>query len=521
MKHVRHALAFVMTLVMALAIAAPAFAEDAATPAAETATTGTITIKNAAKGETYKIYKLFDATYDKNHPDRINYRGTIPEDLTDYFKADTAGNITAKEGALIKSDAEGEAKLTDAARNALKAWAATQTATGEKVGDGTKVVFDKLAFGYYVVTTTQDAGNYITINTTNPEATIIDKNTTAPVKDPAKSIDDANVYIGQTVEYKVTFGTATYYGTRKITKYTIGDDFAKGALDRASVNVKSIVVDEDGKADTTDDQHTVTKQFGDDDKIVLDWVGEDGKSLYKNGATITITYTATVAKAAAIAGKGNTNTASISFTSIKESEPGEEPDPDPDPEPQTASTTFKTYAFVLQKTNRDREFLAGATFRLPFYVYEDADTNDGAYVYAGTEAGKGLTNQLTTDSNGRFIVKGLEGNTEVSLTEVEAPAGYNKLSAPVKVTPAEITATNTKYFYDDTGELVNAESSTTTTVTIDKIAATPIVVLNNAGAEMPSTGGIGTTIFYVVGGVMVAGAVIMLLTKRRVAGSEE
>jgi LPXTG-motif cell wall-anchored protein len=154
-------------------------------------------------------------------------------------------------------------------------------------------------------------------------------------------------------------------------------------------------------------------------------------------------------------------------------------------------------------------------------VYEDADTNDGAYVYAGTEAGEGLTNQLTTDSNGRFIVKGLEGNTEVSLTEVEAPAGYNKLSTPVKVTPAEIATTNTEYFYDATGELVNAESSTTTTVTIDKIAATPIVVLNNAGAEMPSTGGIGTTIFYVVGGVMVAGAVIMLLTKRRVAGSEE
>ena len=147
-----------------------------------------------------------------------------------------------------------------------------------------------------------------------------------------------------------------------------------------------------------------------------------------------------------------------------------------------------------------------------------ADT-DGAYIYAGTAAGEGLTNQITTPDSGVIVVKGVKtGNYEIK--EVTAPAGYNKLTDPVTVEAVKTssTSTHTTVYLDKDGNVVDENSKVIEVkVDINTIAATAVVVVNKAGTELPSTGGMGTTIFYVLGAVLVVGAGVLLVTKKRMS----
>ena len=102
--------------------------------------------------------------------------------------------------------------------------------------------------------------------------------------------------------------------------------------------------------------------------------------------------------------------------------------------------------------------------------------------------------EVTTDATGKFTIAGLDADTYY-LTETAAPAGYNKLAGPVTVVIGE-------------NGVVNA--TTEASQGVDEVK-----VLNQTGTELPSTGGIGTTIFYVVGGVLVVGAVALLIVRRR------
>ncbi|MBD9115581.1 MAG: hypothetical protein EGQ10_00120, partial [Clostridiales bacterium] len=139
MKHARKLASLLLALVMVFALATTAFAQDV---------TGSITISNAAKGETYTIYKLFDATVSADGKS-IAYTGTIPASLSTYFIADKNGYISATDAA------KDGANMSEGLKNALKAWTATATATATAKSDGSALKFQELAYGYYVVTTTQ------------------------------------------------------------------------------------------------------------------------------------------------------------------------------------------------------------------------------------------------------------------------------------------------------------------------------------------------------------------------------
>ena len=112
MKHARKLASLLLALVMVFALAVTAFATEPATP---TTGNGSITISNAAKGETYTIYKLFDATVSEDGKS-IAYTGTVPEDLKTYFTADENRYISATPAAK-----SGES-MSDGLKAALKAW---------------------------------------------------------------------------------------------------------------------------------------------------------------------------------------------------------------------------------------------------------------------------------------------------------------------------------------------------------------------------------------------------------------
>lgn len=495
MKHARKLASLLLALVMVFALATTAFAQDVTGTAGD----GSITISNAAKGETYAIYKLFDATVSEDGKS-IAYTGTVPEDLKTYFTADENRYISATPAAK-----SGES-MSDGLKAALKAWAAGETATSTAVSDGSALNFKGLAYGYYVVTTTQGQ-QLISVDSTMPNATIVDKNSSSP-SNLTKTASSNDVSIGDTVTYTVSFKTSNYDGAgeaaKEIVSYTIEDTLPDFLSD---VEVTSIIVDNDGKDTTTGDQHDVTAQFT-NKKIVIDWYDEtNNKFLYNNGATVTITYTAKVTDKAAIAGTGNTNKVTVRWTT-KDSE-------QPDPDGIEKNETIYTYAIALKKVNNKGVALPGAVFQFPFYVQSTADT-DGAYIYAGDTAKDGLTKQITTPADGVIVVKGVKSG-RYEITEFKAPDGYNKLTTPVTVEAAKTSSTTTSktVYLDENGNVTNETTATEVKVELANIAATAVVVVNKAGTELPSTGGMGTTVFYVLGTVLVLGAVVLLVTKKR------
>lgn len=500
MKHARKLASLLLALVMVFALATTAFAQDVTGPGGE----GSITISNAAKGETYTIYKLFDATVNADGSS-IAYTGEIPESLKTYFAADKNGYISAT------PEAKDGDKMSAALEAALKAWAEKATATAEAQSDGSTLNFKKLAYGYYVVTTTQGQ-QVISVDSTTPNAKIVDKNSSTPT-DLSKTASSEDVSIGDTVTYTVSFKTSNYYGAgteaKEIVSYTIEDtlpDFL------SNVTVTSISVDND----SINDQTGGTPQFN-NKKIVIKWYDEaNNKFLYNNGATVTITYTAVVTDSAAIDGEGNTNKVTVTWTT----KDGNEPDPG---KLETEETIY-TYAIALKKVSDKGVNLPGAEFEFPFYVKSDADATDGAYIYAGTDPGTGLTNRITTPNDGVIVVKGVKSGSYNNIKEVTAPAGYNKLTDPVTVKAEKTgrTTTQTTVYLDENGNTTDTQTEKTTEVKVDinTIAATAVVVVNKAGTELPSTGGMGTTIFYILGSILVVAAVVLLVTKKRMSNAD-
>lgn len=498
MKKMKKIFALLIAMVMVLGMSTAVFAQ---TVDSNKGGSAKITISNAANGETYKVAKLFSASVTGTEGGSVRYEGDIPPALASYFTKDSAGNISATD-ALVLSDS--------AVQSALKTWAEANV-TASAVSDGSTLEFTNLEYGYYVITTTQGE-TLLTVDTTNPNATVIDKNTTPPVSDLTKTVDgkDEVVSIGDVVTYTVTFKTSNYYKAsenatpEQITKYTIEDTLPAFLSD---VTVKSIIVDNDADTTTTDDQTNVTAQFT-NKKIELTWA-ENGTSKYANGALVTVVYTAKITDSI-VAGnvEDNKNTVKITPTTDKG---------DVEPYTQTKDETIKTYAAALQKTDENGADLAGATFQVPGLTVTGSAGNYTVVSYDPTSTTAGTT--MECDDTGFLAIRGISNEAEIKITEVAAPDGYNKLTAP-ETLPVTITSTATTVtteYYDADGNKVDEATDTTTTqiATNDDLVKGAVTIKNQKGAELPSTGGIGTTIFYIIGAVLVIGAGVVLVTRRR------
>ena len=133
------------------------------------------------------------------------------------------------------------------------------------------------------------------------------------------------------------------------------------------------------------------------------------------------------------------------------------------------------------------------------------DNHDGTYTVANTTTATTYT--MTTPTGGKISIKGLDDETNYYLYETKAPDGYNALTAPVKI-----------MITDNTYDFIGNQIVTQPNVVVNEYNATSGVgfnVENNAGTTLPGTGGIGTTIFYVIGGGLMVAAAILLITKKR------
>lgn len=430
---------------------------------------GTITINKAIVNESYNIYKVLDLeTYDKVNNHYI-YRAasgweTFLDGATDYLEARNENG----DKYYVWKDGVDKSRAKEFAEKAYKyAKDNNITPTMTKKATSTSVVFDNLDLGYYLVDSS--VGALLHLTTTNPTATVNEKNTLNPNVDKNVLENSTGVYgkenddmIGSTINYKSTITTGAGYGS-----YVLYDKMDKGL----TFNVNSVVVKIGD--DVVEANNYVVKTNVTDYTFVIEFNDEFILKQPKN-TNIDVYYTATLNKDATIEGDGNINETFLKYGNNITTD--------------KKKTITYTYAFEIIKTNKEGVELTGAEFILLDklgneikVILKDEETKTYR-IATGNEIGVNI-------KAGKATIEGLDKDS-YKLKEVVSPEGYNKLTSPVEFR-------------------VNGK----TNVTI--IERTRVNVINYTGSELPETGGIGTKLFITSGLSLVLICGLVLVTKLR------
>jgi len=541
MKRIKKLAGILLAMVMVLGMTMTSFAQTKALDPAD-ADGATITIKNPAKGETYSLHMLFDATVNDDNKN-IAYQGEVPSALKAFFEADDAGYVSPT-GEIVEKDADGKitgTKMTDDLKAALEAWAKDAEVVVSEVSNGdSDLVFTGLPYGYYVVTTTHVSTDEdgvvtkaaITVTSTQPDADIYDKNVNTPTV--LKEVEKESYSIGDTVKYTGTFDTTNYIDlngeSKQVVDYVIQDTLPEYLAD-AKVTKITIGATETDPGTVFEGDALTGLQFGEvtvgtttyEKAILIPWAEQaaDGTytNLYAQGAKIVVEYEAVLTSTTNI-NAADTNTISIRPVYVDE----DSTEKKPWDETWEDTAEIRTYAAAIKKVDESGNPLAGATFTIKGLTVTAGEA--GVYTVASYDPNSTTESaELSTDENGKLYIIGLASDVELTVTEFKAPDGYNKLTESKKLKPQiltkEIFVTSGERHYDEDGNLVSESSTATTSKTVEKnlsdLDVAALEIVNQKGTLLPSTGGIGTTIFYVVGGILVVAAGILLVTKKRMS----
>lgn len=504
MKKARKLITFILAAVMIMSMSLNVWADGE---------TGTITIDGAIEDVTYSVYRILDLVSYNEETGAYSYKAAegwgnflrSQEINGTYIEIDNNEYVTwiGDEGNDTEDIKEFAAAALAYAKEAPVSANATDTISGNDENDSAEVVtvtFNNLPFGYYLVDSSQ--GALCSLDTINTTATIEEKNE-APEMD--KKVDETAttnaVTIGEQVEFTVTITVKD--GAQN---YALHDTMSDGLT--YNPNSLQIKIDENTTVDSEYYTHkyaTETAPNNTEDGCTFEILfNDDYLATLDENTVITITYSAELNKNAVIGGAGNTNTAYLAYGEQPDTNGDGTPDGDTPKTPDITTTTY-TYSFDLVKTDNNSKVLNGAKFEL--YDAETGgqkinlvyDAENGVYRVATQEetTEQDFVSEVITAGNVKII--GL-GNGTYWLEETNPPVGYNPLSAREKVTidNANLDATVNDGTYDNGG----------------------VQIINNTGSELPSTGGIGTTIFYIVGGVLVVFAVVLLVTKKRMKNEE-
>jgi len=476
MKNMKKLVVLILSVLMVLGTSAvTSFA--AVTPKADknAETDGVVTVSNAKEGQTYTLYKLFNADMGANNA--ITYTlpsGKTEADLTynnkSWFELNDNGFVVAKSGTVNEW-----AKDPDAL-----AWARQfgEAVSGKQPIKAGTVTWDGLAYGYYYVDTT--LGSFVGIDSANKTATIQEKNEEPSVdkeivsttngvvgNDSTKGAETdkgkneaATAQVGDTVTYKVTVTAKP--GAQN---YVVTDTLSAGLTAPAptAVTVDDLTLTDDYTVTVSGQVITVTFT-----KAYLDTIKEETK--------IVINYTAVLNSNAVIGAAGNPNTVKLTWGHDNKDNHSED--------------DAKVYTAQISAIKTDNQSpaqpLAGAGFVLKNAAGKYYKLANGVVTWVDTEA---AADEHVSDAQGAVAAFTGLTNGKYTLVEKTVPDGYNKL--------------------DDTALEIKDDDYTDTNL---KKTAT---VVNNAGTELPSTGGMGTTILYIIGGVLVAVSAIMLVAKKR------
>ena len=488
MKLVKKIAAIMLAIMMVLGMASVVSASEVGSTAATG--NGKITITNAIPNQTYKIYRILELESYNADTKSYAYKATNEwksfiesGDINDHYVTTDANDYVAwKEGA---DPAEFAKKALEYANTYKLKFDKKETAPDALAGETTStVIFSALPLGYYLVDSS--VGALCSLDTTATEVNIREKNG-VPSVDKKVQEDSTNAWgesntadIGQTVNFQTTITAKP--GAQK---YVLHDKMDAGLTFGGTVTVT--------KGDTTlttpEDYSLITDAATITDGCTFEIVfTQEFCNTLEDGDQIIVTYSATLNENA-VPKTEYTNETWLKY--------GDGNDTNHD---TTKTKTFELPVFKYTTKNSTKTALAGATFTLsknangtnPIELVKTSEENAPEDIYRVAKTGDTKTvKAVTTTDSGKFTIKGLDADTYY-LTETKQPDGYNKLSAPITVV---------------IGENGN--------ITVDRTTVDEVKVENNTGSLLPSTGGSGTTMIYILGAILVLGSSVVLITKKR------
>lgn len=463
MKPIRRIFASLLALMLLIALSTTAFAAEG----------GSITVENPKDGETYTAYLIFDVVYNTA---QSAYSYTIAADsqwlttVQGYAGVTLSDAVTDGSGntyhIVTKNDDFSAAEFAKVLQNAM-----TGKTGIELTVSGGKASASGLDLGYYFVSSTN--GALCNLTTTEPDALIYDKND-IPFD---KTADDISVEVGQTVNFTVKGKVPDTTGFESYV-YEISDTMSSGLTFSKDVQVYV-------------DGTLLTEHF-----TLTNTPAEDGATGFKLAIDvmqiqtlvnkeIKVTYTAVVNENAVSVIQQNNAVLKYSNDPTDSTKSSEIPE----------VVKLYTAKIVIDKyeSGDESKKLSDAQFVLmnsssEFYSY-DAGLDVVSWVAEQKDA-----TVATTDDNGAVEFIGLEDGT-YTLKEIEAPAGYNLLTDTIDIT------------------IAGSDADATTLTVVSKVA-------NATGSQLPSTGGMGTTVFYIIGILMMAVSAVLLIAKKRISMSE-
>ena len=497
-KAMKKLMAALLAVAMVCAMAIPAFADGSSSTSTAAVTRYTITAPK--NGHTYEIYQIFTGDYDASQPSMLanikwgkNGTGTAG-DAVEQTVLDALSKV-----ASYTSDND---KLT-----VIEKYIDLSTAPLVTITNGGTA--NDVVGGYYLIKD-QD-GTVPSSETYTPyivsvvcDITIKPKSNEVPkftkklkdTNDTTGAIsgwqDSADYDIGDDIPFRLQGTVSKDIDSYKTYYYAFHDVEEKGlTFDPSSVKV--FVGDEETGTKIDASNYTVVTNPA--DGCTFEIVFDDLKNIPSVTAKsiITVTYESTLNGNAVLGAQGNVNTAKLEYSN--------------NPRGNGTGTTpwdnviVFTYKVVVNKVDQDNNPLVGAQFTLT----------------KKTKNGTDVVKTMTIDSSEtQFTLSGLDDG-EYTLTETVTPAHYNTISPITFTVNADHTITwETERREDILTSLSGDKKVGEITFSVDKTAGTLTTnVINNIGTTLPGTGGIGTTIFYVIGGGLMVAAAILLITKKR------
>jgi len=499
-----------------------------------------ITINGGANGSEYAAYKLLDATDGGNG----KFAYTLNDKYDDILatvtgkteQADIVAYINALDAADIQTFANAVYAAIIAADPAISADATTNTAK-----------FEGVAQGYYLIAETKvgdtaDTFSLVMLDTAGQESITV--NTKEDKPSVEKKIEETNdttgvtswgdhadYDIGDSINYRITGTVSSKYADYNSYYYSFVDTMDTGLT--YNQDAKVYVVNGEEKVDVTA-QFTVANTVA-DEAIVGFTATANLKELtgvtVDKDSIVVVEYTATLNENAIHGKPGNENEVYLEYENNPYHEadgnpatpdrPGDETPENPDDDtpgvtPKDVNIVF-TFKTVVNKEDKDGNALAGAGFTLYKLVMGEAEGEEPA-----TADWVVVEPEITGVTTFNFV--GLDAG-KYKLVETTVPDGYNKCddvvfevaaSYSTEVDPPALTALQVK---DDAGVVISEGETVSFNVDLDEgVVSTDVV--NLSGTELPSTGGMGTTILYVVGAILVLGGVVALIAKKRMSGSD-
>lgn len=333
--------------------------------------------------------------------------------------------------------------------------------------------------------------------------------------------DVADYNIGDAVPFKLIGTLPSRLDDYKTYKYTFHDTLGKEFTAPAEGNIKvscktgDTVTDITNKATITVTAATATEGA----KINVEFADIKAAGATKD-SIITVEYSAVLSSGAVIGLDGQTNEVYLEYSN----------NPNAGGEGETGNTPVDkviafTYELDVNKVDAStKDALKGAKFKLQAADGDHAnqwavltENSDGNYTVSGWTTDETAATEFENKTGNTFAVIGLDSG-KYNLKETAAPSGYNTPDAPFVV---DLTATTVNN--QDWDSFTASDALTALTVKLDETTGKAdvntgkgeVTVGNSSGSSLPSTGGIGTTIFYVAGGVLVVGAGVLLITKKR------